>query len=163
MNTFLKDGYKVPESNSGYMRLQKGDNVFRVLSSAVVGWQGWVDKKPQRFRMDEKPTDLRPFNGDIKHFWAFLVYNYEAEQIQILELTQKTIMRSIKGYIDDPDWGDVNEFDIKINKTGDGLETEYTVSPKPKAALSIEIADKFMNTKINLEALFTNENPFEEK
>ena len=35
-------------------------------------------------------------------------------------------------------WGKPYGYDIKINRTGEGLETEYTVSPKPKTELSDE-------------------------
>ena len=42
------------------------------------------------------------------------------------------------------------------------LETEYSVQPSPAQPTSADILQKFKEKPINLEALFTGGNPFEE-
>jgi hypothetical protein len=52
-----------------------------------------MDNKP------ENPTDIKD-TGKVKHFWAFVVYNYQENAIHILGITQTGIMKTIKEYID---------------------------------------------------------------
>ena len=65
------------------------------------------------------------------------------------------------GLINDTDWGDPREYDIKILRTGDGLETKYTVSPKPKKDLPEAAKFEYDLMNIKLEKLLTGEDPFE--
>ncbi len=39
------------------------------------------------------------------------------------------------------DRGDPKEYDITINKTGDGMDTKYTLQPSPKKELTTEQQD----------------------
>lgn len=166
---FLPKDYKVPTAEGGYMDLKQGDNKFRILSPAVIGWEYWnTDNKPVRSKEGWKtaPKDIKLDDktgkpSRISHFWAFVVWNYGEEKIQILQLRQKTIMSQIKAYIDNPKWGDPKEYDININRTGEGFETEYTTTVDPKAPLEEEILDNYENAEINLDALYDGSNPFE--
>ncbi len=116
------------------MKLQDGENKIRILSKPIVGWLDWKDKKPYRFAMKskpEKPMDKNP----IKHFWAFIVWNYNDQAIQILEVTQQTIQAAIGNLSKDEDWGAPFEYDLKITKKGKDLETKYGITPSPKKSL----------------------------
>src|SRR5690349_12062852 len=98
MNNFLPENYKIPQSGGAYMKFQPGLNSIRILSSAIVGYEYFTkENKPvrQQEAFEEVPADIKD-GGKIKPFWAFAVWNYQAKQIQILELTQKSIMTSIK-------------------------------------------------------------------
>lgn len=167
MNDFIPPDYEVPVSGGNYMKLEKGDNVFRVLSSAVIGYEYWnKDDKPVRLKSkpDVLPDDIKvDQNGNkvIKHFWAFAVWNYKAGAVQILEITQKTIQTGIRELTKDVDWGDPRKYDIKITRNGDGLETEYTVSPKPHSSLKSDIEAAYIARPVQLENLFKGEDPFE--
>lgn len=166
MTSFLPTDYEVPASTGNYMKFDKGENTFRVLSSAIIGWQGWIVKDgkpaPARFHNDEKPTNLTAFkDGKVSHFWAFTVWNYKTKRIQILEVTQKTIQASMKAFVDNAKWGDPKGYDITISKSGDGLETEYSVMPNPHTKLDAEIEQFVKDTPVNLEALFEGADPFD--
>jgi hypothetical protein len=156
MDTFLPNDYKIPET-SNYMRFIEGENPFRVLSSAITGWEYFNnEKKPvrQKEEFDVPPLDIKP-GGEIKPFWAFVVWNYNAKRVQILELTQKGIMKSIQAYVKNSKWGDPKEYDFIVTREGSGLDTEYGVAVNPKSpAPSITIP------KINLEALYVGADPF---
>ncbi len=65
------------------------------------------------------------------------------------------------GFINDKDWGDPRFYDIKIIRTGDGLETKYSVSPKPKKELPEAAKFEYDLMNIKLEKLLTGEDPFE--
>ena len=56
MNDFLPDGYETPVIPSNYMELEERKNAFRILSSAIVGYEWWVDaeegsRKPIRVKL----------------------------------------------------------------------------------------------------------------
>jgi len=162
MDNFFPDSdYKMPET-SNYMKFNEGDNSFRVLSSAVIGFEYFTkDNKPVRMKVmpDVMPSDIKE-NGAIKHFWAFVVYNYESKRIQILELTQKGIMKTMQSYIKNPKWGNPKEYDFIVTRTGSGMDTEYAITVNPKDTLDQSIVDRFTKMNIDLEALFANKDPF---
>lgn len=136
MDDFLPKNYEVPSSEGNYMKLKIGENRFRVLSSAIIGYEYWTkDNKPVRSRTlwEEVPEDARLDDGNFrpKHFWAFLVYNYEAKKVQILEITQKTIMAAMQAYVKNPKWGDPKTYDFSITGEGEGMNREYATIAEP--------------------------------
>lgn len=157
---FLPENYEAPKTTGHYMKLQDGENRIRILSRAIVGWEDWQDKKPIRFEMENKPLKpLDPLKA-IKHFWAFVVYNYAEDQIQILQITQAGIRKALQALSCDEDWGDPSGYDLKIYRKGESINTEYSVNPAPHKPITKEIAQAFSNRPINLDALFDGSDPF---
>lgn len=164
--SFLPDDYKEPSGN--YMKFQdKENNTFRALGSAVVGFEYWNNQnKPVRSKTGWQtlPEDIKiESNGkvsNITYFWAFPVWNYKENKIQILEINQKTVRGPINDLINNPKWGDPKEYDINVKKETVSGKTNYTVTPDPKTPLAPEIAQAYAQVSINLEALFTGGDPF---
>lgn len=163
---FLPQDYKIPDATTGYMRLQQGKNKFRVVSSAIIGNEFWITKEdgkrsPVRKRMNEQ-INISEIEEDeqIKHFWAFIVWNYDTNSLQILELTQKSLQKAIKAYVDNEDYGDPKGYDITITRDGEKLNTEYSVIASPPKPLNQEIKKLVDTTPINLEALYEGGDPF---
>lgn len=166
MDEFIPDGYEVPESPSNYMKLKDGENTFRAMSSAIMGYVYWnTDNKPVRNKIGwvDMPEDIK-VNKDgsysIKHFWAFIIYNYSTKQVQVFELTQKTIQTAVKALVKNTKWGNPKGYDISITREGKDLDTVYTVMPNPHSEMPIEATDQFLKKNINLEALFEGKDPF---
>jgi hypothetical protein len=156
---FLPQNYEAPTGNSNYMKFQDGENKIRILSKPIIGWLAWKDKVPHRFRMNARPD--KPLSDQpIKHFWAFIVWNYNAQAVQILEVTQATIQKSIQDLSKNEDWGAPFYYDIKITRKGKDLETEYSVMPSPKKDLSEEIKKAALDKPAYLEALYDNQDPW---
>ena len=172
MTDFLPDGYKTPEMPSNYMDLEVGKNAFRILSSAIIGYEWWVDagegrRKPKRVRTaGEVPTAVKNATDDqdkAKHFWAFTVYNYTTKTIQVLELKQQTIMRAIEAFVNNAKWGDPKKYDIIIVKVKTGTrdrDVEYNVIPEPPTPLDAGIAELAKQIPVNLTALYKGDDPF---
>lgn len=159
MTDFLPQDYQAPSGSADYMKFQKGENKFRILSKPIIGWLDWKDKKPYRFPMKNKPS--QPMGDQaIKHFWAFIVYDHTNPGVKILEITQASIQTAIAGLSKDEEWGAPFEYDIKVTKTGDGLETEYTTTPSPKKPISDDIKKAAMDKPCYLDALFTGGDPW---
>lgn len=162
MNDFFPtEDYKIP-STSNYMKFLDGENSFRVLSSAIVGYEYFNrENKPIRSKVpfDELPEDIKK-DGRINHFWAFVVWNYNEKKVQVLELTQKGIMKTMQAYIKNPKWGNPREYDFIVNRTGNGLDTEYAVTVNPKSVMDEMMVAGLKNTKVNLDNLFEGKDPF---
>lgn len=155
---FLPEDYKAPAMGGGYAKLKDGENRFRIVSKPIIGWLGWEEKKPLRFKMKDKPE--RKFEKPIKHFWAFIVWNYTDKEVQILEITQATIQAAITTLSKDEDWGAPFSYDIKIIRKGKDMDTEYSVTPSPKKPLGDEEKKAVVEKPAYLELLFNSEDPW---
>lgn len=157
---------KVPEQQSNYFKFEAGPNKLRILSEPIFGYEYWnKDNKPVRSKeaFTETPTDARLNDeGEFqqKFFWAFIVWNYKANRMQLLEVTQVSIQRQITDLIENADWGDPRGYDLTILKKGEKLNTEYTVQPAPPKEVGVEIHRQYRNYSFDLEALFTGGDPF---
>jgi len=166
--SFLPSNYKVP-TDSKYMKFQAGENTFRVLSDAITGWEWWTTetiegkevRRPNRV-MEESGIPVNEIDDEQlpKHFWAFVVWNYADEKVQILEITQKSIQMKIQAYSKSKGWGDPKKYDLVVTRTGEKLATKYDLMAIPPEVLDKEIEKKYKETHINLPALFTGDDPF---
>lgn len=155
---------EVPKSTSGgYMKLKQGANKFRILSAPVTGYEYWTnDNKPVRSAEYPK-TILDTIKKDSmpKYFWAFVVWNFETKAVEILQLTQTTVIEPIQELINSEEWGVPTGYSLTVNRNGEGMETKYSVVPSPAKATPAEILQAYKDKAINLAALLTGGNPFE--
>lgn len=170
--TFLPDDYSVPKSDGKFAKIETGENKFVVCDSVTLGWIYWnTDNKPVRLQESPKtlPMNIRIKDGKpetVKHFWAFPVYNMETKQVQILELTQKTLMGALQDLAKNKDWGDpILNYQITISKKGEKLKTEYQILPVPLKMDKQEIAQAYEESDIEMDKFFEakeESNPMEE-
>lgn len=140
---------------SQYTKFKEGKTTLRFFDH-ISGWEYWVEeagkRSPRRtVNLMDVPEKYRP---EAKSFKAFLVWNYNEDDVQICSLTQRTIIEPLTELYWDSDWGDLKEYDVTITRKGEGLETEYMVTPKPKTEFRHQLP------KVDLEALYRNEDPF---
>lgn len=177
-NDFLPKNYNVPEAPSRYMKFGEGANKFRILSSAITGWEWWTgsdnEREVHRVKLESEIDDNIPREGDdrARHFWSCVVWNRKAFKdendkwigaIQILQLTQKSIMTQLKALLDDEEWGSPKEYDITITKTKTGprpVDVEYTTMPGKPKNVEKEIVDKYKGMNVELDALYKGDDPF---
>jgi hypothetical protein len=162
-NDFLPKDYEPPKGESRYMRFEEGANKFRMLSKPIIGWEDWKDKKPLRYKIDNKPDYPINPGKPIKHFWAMIVWNYQTERIEILEITQISIQQVITSLSRDPEWGVPFKYDIKVERQGTGMDTKYTILGMPPSKVIEEVKQAYKDTPINLDALYDGEDPFDTK
>lgn len=159
---FLPTNYSAPSSNQGtYFKVTENKQKIRIVSSAIV-WRLDRDHsgdRPKPIRTIEKKPKLG--DNEPKHFWACIVYNYDTKSLQIREITQKTIQNQLSTYIQ-WDWGNPQNYDLIIWKTGQKMETEYylTTTPDWIKEPPVEVTQAWVDSKIYLEALFTGDDPF---
>jgi len=166
-NSFLPDSYEKPAGTGKYYKLQQGDNRFRIVSSAIVGWEDWSEENDNGkivrtpIRTKEKPAQLIDPKKPAKHFWAFVIWDYADSSLKIMEVTQSTIQDAIFNLHSDANWGDPKNYDLNIKKTGEKMETKYSVMPAPPRPLAPEATKAIAETKIDLNKLYENGDPFE--
>lgn len=128
------DEYKAPQGSGGtYLKLEDGKPVkLRLVSDPYIYYAQF------------KPTD------PIQTKYAWAVYNHDEDKGQILQLPV-TAFRQIQELATDKEWGDPSKYDIKITRTGTGLETKYSIIGSPnksfltaeqKAKASLEVSEK---------------------
>ena len=157
------DGLDIPTSGSDGLfmkKLEQGENRLRILTKPIAGYVWWPenDNKPVRVKDAGKITTGVK---DAKYFW-FLTIAINSE-VKFLEIKQKTILSQIKALSDNKEWGEVQDYDITITRSGQDLETQYTVVPNPKKALDADVAKQWadMKARYNADNLFTNGSPLE--
>jgi len=99
-DAFISDDYEAPSSGGGYTKIEQGENRLRILSSPLLVWVIWKDGKPTRvpYDKDNKPELPAGENPSVKHAWIMTVFNYQTDQIEVLELDKmKTTQRSFAG------------------------------------------------------------------
>ena len=159
-----------PVSVSNYLKFEEGDNKIRILEKPITGYEYWVengnDRKPVRLKQFPKvmPAEALPakYGDKIKYFEAFVVWNYAAEKIQIMQLIQVSIYDKLMDYDTSEDWGDIKQYDVNIKKTTADM-TSYDVMALPPTDLSTEIAEAFAEADVDLELLFDGKDPFKKE
>jgi hypothetical protein len=174
-------------AGGGYLQLSKlpdgGAVRFALLSDEPLEFHecwGTCDGQSKPFRFAEEPTpeditaemgDFEPREGrggpgtvDIKFAIALPVFNYENGKVQVLQITQKSIIKELDAISQLEDYTNLLEWDFSISKKGSGLTTEYQVRPLPRKKGSQEHLDaawiEAKEAGFSLERLLTGGNPF---
>jgi hypothetical protein len=160
---FLPDGFEKLKTQKPYWKMsemKEGDNKLRIVCKPIAGWIEWVDKKPMRYRPDQKPKKSFDLEKPIKPFWVCYVWDYAREGLFILEITQSSIIRSLTGFATDEDWGDFTKYDLKLKKEGTGKETKYSITPLPHKELFVKIKEALSVSPVRLESLYDGGDPW---
>lgn len=157
---FLPNDYQAPKKPSNYTKLEEGVTKIRILTAPIMGYEDWDNKKPVRFRMNNKPSTSLDPTKPFRHFWAFIIWNYKTERMEIFQVTQTSIRDRIESLAKDEDWGDPFHYDIKITKTGQQVNTKYEINPCGKAEIPPGMMHEFEAKPIDLNELYTNGDPF---
>ena len=159
----------IPRGSSQFAKFQDGVNKFRFLSDIIYGWEGWKDQKP--FRHEGETCKIKPEQVDldrngrpnINYFWAVIVWNYKENKVQVLEITQKTIMSMLYEYEQKEEYGDLKGYDVEISKSKEGDKTTYKTIGMPPKPITKEIKIAFEETDVKLEKIFEGEYPITEE
>jgi len=157
---FLTEDTQELKTEKKYFKFAEGENRVRILSAPIAGWEDWIDNKPVRYRAKEKPSKAHDSEKKVRAFWSVIIWNYSEKKVQIMHITQASIRKSIEALCIDEDWGSPFHYDLKIIKSGEGIDTEYRVNPGQKKPVDELIKHSFKETPIALEALFDNADPF---
>ena len=170
MSNRLPEDYKLKESTGwNYFKISEEWQDFRILTSPIIWWEYFKEDsdgkaKPvrQKAEFNGVPADSKD-GSKPKEFRAFVVWNHNLKKVQIMEITQQSIKKEIIKYAKNSDWGDPKTYDFRIEKTGKGKETRYTLTASPKSKWADAEEEKTAldeAKKVNLDALWDGEDPF---
>ena len=174
-------------SGGGYLQVSKlpdgGSVRFALLSDEPLEFYecwGTSSDGTKPFRFDSEPTpeqvalemgDYEPREGrggpgtvDIKFAIAVPVYNFDTGNVQVLSLTQKSILKELDQISQMDDYEDLLAWDFSLSKKGAGLTTEYTLRPVPRKKGAQEHIDaawiEAKSAGFDITRLLTGGNPF---
>jgi hypothetical protein len=175
-------------TGGGYLspsKLSDGGSVrFALLSDEPLEfyecWGTAPDGTQKPFRFDYEPTpedistelgDYTPREGrggpgtaDVKFAIAVPVFNYDTGSVQVMSLTQKSILRELDAISQEEDYSELMAWDFTLSKKGTGLTTEYKLRPAPRKKGSqdhIDSAwDEAKSNGFDLTRLLTGGSPF---
>jgi len=175
-------------SGGGYLnpsKIQSGGSVrFALLDDQPLEFfECWGESsegiKPFRFAEDPSPEDIEEEMGadykrrlnregtapeKVKFAIAVPVYNYDTSSVQILPLTQKSLINELDSVSQMEDYADLLAWDFVLGKEGVGLETRYSLRPAPRkkgAQADIETAwTESRDSGFDISRLLTGDNPF---
>ena len=168
-------------------KLTDGGSVrFALLSDTPLefyeSWGSAPDGSSKPFRFAYEPTyedvitemgDYSPREGrggpgtaDTKFCIAVPVFNYEAGTVQVMSISQKSILRELDAISQEEDYSNLLEWDFTLSKKGSGLTTEYKLRPAPRkkgSDATINAAWEEANAAgFAIERLMVGGNPFKE-
>ena len=101
-----------PAGGGQYFKIEPGQTIkFRIASEPAI------------FEAEQK-------DGSTSTKYAWIVWNQDEQVAQILQMGS-SLFRALSGLAQDDDWGDPMNYDIKMKRTGAGLETRYETNPNP--------------------------------
>ena len=162
--SFLPDGFEKLKTSKPYWKMsemKEGDNRLRIVIKPIAGWIDWHDKKPVRYRPENKPTKSYDAEKPVRPFWVCYVWDYVREGLFVLEISQSSILRSLTNFAQDEDWGDFTGYDLKLRKEGSGKETKWHVTPMPHKPLSDKIVKALAESPVHLENLYEGGDPWD--
>lgn len=162
-NPFLKEDFQV-EIPGKYLKLTPGEYTIRIMGSPISGYENWdaQENKPVRWKTNEDPpSNMRFKNAAHSVFWAMVVWNYATKSLQVFSTAKKSVQDGIKKWAANDKWGDPRGYDLVISRTGSGKnDTRYDVMPEPKTETPEEAVEAFAKCDIDLNALYTGDDPF---
>lgn len=143
-------------------------------------WAEGTDGKAKPFRFDSEPSpdDIALALGDytrrmnregtgveaMKFALALPVYNFETARVEVLQLSQKSLIREIDAVSQMEDYSDITAIDFQLGKEGSGLNTEYKLTPVPrKKGADKEIAAAWEDARsagFDISRLLSGADPF---
>lgn len=160
--SFLPAGYELPKPESKFVTLEEGQNRLRILTPAAIGWEAWIDGEAQRLPGQENPFDIDEVDeGDygkkLYHFWAFVVWNFDTNKIQLWQVSQRGILTGLYDLLQAEEWGDPREYNIIVIKTVNKRKTEYKVQAVPPKPLTENIKAALAASNLSTDDLFKEE------
>lgn len=169
----LGEDYELPQEGPTFFKFRVGENQFRIMSPIITGNKLWknvgTEEKPSWKVKLMGPEEVATHTitvadyerGErIQHFWAMIaIRRGERDEIGILEVSQKGIMRPLLKLKRDKDYGqDLRNMDIVIDRDGEGKSTTYTVRAKPPKEPSKADLALYEGSNIDLASVYSPEN-----
>ena len=156
LSSSVKDAYnarKAKATGGAYLNpssISEGEKVRITFlgEDSLAGFEAWVSSRdgskriPLRFGQDPTRSDLEERAADeggvvdaetvAKPFYAFAVFNYDAEAVQVFQFSQQSLAGPIIDALSDEEVeAEPHLYDFVMRATGTGRDKRYSVLPVP--------------------------------
>lgn len=160
MTTFFATDYKTPPKNDNYTKLRVGETRLRALGLPIFGYVLWRDAKRICVKPDAKEDlNLKPGEEE-KYFCTFAAWNYNTNKLEICEITKKTVIDELVAL--NKAKGSLFDYDVVIQRTGEGNSTRYKVIPMDTKPLEPSIVKKCDATPLYMDAMYVSKHPHQD-
>jgi hypothetical protein len=134
------EALKSSKGGSDFLDLEQGANRVRIVSEPEVMRQHWLGGKPTAC-VGKDVCELCENGDKAKVQFLFYVIDRKDGALKIGRFGS-TIVGRLRELQEDADYAfdEVPGYDVKINRKGEGKETEYTLNPSPATDLTAEEA-----------------------
>ena len=162
-------------SSSSFFKIKTGDNRIRILSGkttfkSISGLKAFLknekeDGSKSHFKsiLITDPSGekiLEPFSNEeiigygidtSKNHMVVIVpiFDYDDNQVKQWDISQISIRESLRNIVDS--WGDPENFDIKISRTGKDRDVKYTVVNLPPTPINGVMYEAIENARPNID------------
>ncbi len=168
---------KIPAGGSARFHIVSDEplTMFEVWGEAKDG----SGVRPFRFIEDPSPADIDAEMGDsyqrrpnrdgtgnepVKPAMAFFTYSYETSSIQVLQLTQRGIIRELDQLTQMEEYESLEDYDFILSKEGSGITTEYALRIVPQKKTSkpeiLKACEELEKAGGDIKRLLDGGNPF---
>ena len=140
-----------------YYKLKDGTNIIRVASDPSVinvHWEETVDGGSRRCVCGGAGCPLCKAGRIYSKRYQMKILAKEGDEFKpyILECGA-TIINAIKSFALDPEFGNPTKYNIKINKSGTGMDTKYSCIPSSKKSDLTPEQIEMVNSLPNIEEI----------
>jgi hypothetical protein len=161
----FSSGYQEPQKPSKYLKLTEGVHLIHLLTppqevvSYFVEFLEGSDGKKQKICTPDLGDGTYPANT--KRTWAFKIWNYDTQEIQVWEVSQKSIQSYLSAIPQGKIKNDWLKYPIQITRKGDKMDTEYLLDKGDTSLIPAEAEKAKANTYVNLSAMIAGQDPFD--
>lgn len=155
---------EVNKESGGFFRPSTGSNLVRIVSDFAQGFRFDFDNREEGAKMGHPTFRLDdPFVKENRHKLRLsaqcVVFNYQTGQLESWDINQKTILKSLSDYAENPKYGDPKGYDLLIKAEGMGKDVRYSVQANPPEPASEEVITALEGKAIKIDNVFEGKNP----
>lgn len=163
------NGYREPQAQSNYLKFkEEGSYVVRILTpktEVVTYFTCFTDENKKIVLKDngDGQTPNKPIEAkeNPKLVWAVKVLNLDNQKVQVWEIPQSGIRQFLFSIATGKIKNDWTKFDLQITKTGQGLDTTYSLMADDTRPLTEQELVTIETTPVNLLAMDQGGDPFD--
>lgn len=141
---------------------------FRPIGDWTSGYQYFQDYQKEDGTIGQRPVRSEDYPDTLENpakkykseervssatqFIVTPIYDYADEKIKLFQTTKKDLIRGLTEVELDDDLGEITDYDWKAKKTGQGLETKYSVVRLDKTSTDAKITEAYENAQVDLSA-----------
>lgn len=168
----LPQDYKLPAGNSGYSKIEDGENTFRILSDPLIGRKYRTTKWAKEWKQstsllvqDEKDIPWEDvidgeYGKQCKYTWIMVVRDYKKGGVSILEISTKKVLWQLLKQRKAKWFSDPTTYDITITKTWAKLQTNYDFTVSAPEPVTAEMKQALLENPIDLTKMLSWDNPY---